>query len=253
MQVARQLSGENECRSPRRLLLSAILLAVAFTAGVGCLSSGAKSPGGDPERMSESEYDIAADLWLRQNQPRGALEHALKAVELNEDNHLATHLVALIYLGFCGRSPAECRLAEAERYARLAVQGAPEFRDAKNTLAVILIHQKRYAEAIDLLRPLAADMLYQTPENAWGNLGWAYLETGQLERAIDALRRSVAAQPMFCVGSYRLGLAYERNGEPAPALEALNQGLAHKPAACQQIGQRYAEKHTDDRGDTCRP
>ncbi|HEX9622481.1 MAG TPA: hypothetical protein VF989_20195, partial [Polyangiaceae bacterium] len=72
--------------------------------------------------MSESEYDIASDLWLRQNRPREALEHALDAVELNEDNAEAHHLVALVYLDFCGRNADECRLSDAELHARRALE-----------------------------------------------------------------------------------------------------------------------------------
>ena len=85
--------------------------------------------------MSESEYDIARDLWLRRNQPREALAHALKAVDLDEGNAEAAHLVALLYLDFCSRGPTECRLSEAEKHARLALRNKPDFREAKNTLA----------------------------------------------------------------------------------------------------------------------
>jgi tetratricopeptide (TPR) repeat protein len=86
-----------------------------------------------------------------------------------------------------------------------------------------------------VLKPLAEDILYQTPEKAWGNLGWAYLEAGDVERAIDALRRSIAAQPLFCVGSYRLGLAYERRGELAPALTAFTRALETRAPECSQL------------------
>jgi len=182
--------------------------------------------------MSESEYDVARDLWLRRSQPREALSHALKAVELDEGNADAAHLAALLYLDFCSRGPAECRLPDAERYARQAVTSRPDFREAKNTLAVVLIHQKRYPDAIAVLKPLTEDILYQTPENAWGNLGWAYLEQGSLDLAIDALRRSVAAQPLFCVGHFRLGLAYERKQEAASALESFTRALETEAPGC---------------------
>src|SRR4051812_17661653 len=117
--------------------------------GIGCSSSSGTGPGAhDPARMSESEYDISRDLWLRRNQPREALAHALKAVDLDDSNADAAHLVALLYLDFCSRGPAECRLGEAEKHARLAMKDKPEFREAQNTLAVVLIHEKRYGEAV---------------------------------------------------------------------------------------------------------
>ena len=225
---------------PRRLLLGLALLSVLGLGVAGCQRSGPQVPsGGDPERMSESETDIAKDLWLRQNQPREALGHALDAVELDDRNAEALHLVALLYLDLCRRSPDDCRLEEAERHATLAVQVKRDFREATNTLGVVLIHRKKYDQAISVLKPLTGDILYQTPENAWGNLGWAYLEKGELEPAIDALSRSVAAQPVFCVGNYRLGLAYERKRQPAQALAALDRALGTDDPACQSLQEAY--------------
>lgn len=221
-----------------------LLLAWGSVLGAsGCAGSSANRPaGGDPERMSESENDIASDLWLRQNRPREALEHALDAVQLDEDNAEAHHLVALIYLDFCGRSADECRLREAERHARRALELRKDFREAKNTLGVVLIHEKRFGDAVSVLQPLTRDMLYQTPENAWGNLGWAYLELGRLDDAIDALRRSVAAQPLFCVGNYRLGLALEKKGQPARAAMALTQALETPEPACKRLQLAWAAR-----------
>jgi Tfp pilus assembly protein PilF len=197
--------------------------------------SGSARPAADPVRQSESEYDIARDLWLRRGQVREALDHALKAVELDSEHAEAFHLVALLYLDFCARSPAECRLGEAEKAAARALELKQDFREARNTLGVVLIHAKRPRDAIAVLRPLSEDILYQTPEKAWGNLGWAYYEAGDVERAIDALRRSIAAQPLFCVGSYRLGLAYERRGELAPALAAFTRALETQAPECSKL------------------
>jgi tetratricopeptide (TPR) repeat protein len=198
-----------------------------------CSSGSGAAPGAqDPTRRAETEYDIARDLWLRRGDPRTALEHALKAAKLDDENPEALHLVALLYLDFCSRNAAECRLQEAERYARRAVEVKSDFREAKNTLAVVLIHEHRADEAAKILVPLTQDILYQTPEDAWGNLGWAYLELGKLEPAVDALRRSVAAQPQFCVGNYRLGVAYEKLGEMPLAEGAYTTALETEAPGC---------------------
>jgi tetratricopeptide (TPR) repeat protein len=182
--------------------------------------------GQDVDQKSIAEYDVARDLWLRRNQPREALDHALKAFELDDENAEAAHLVALLYLDFCRTSPGECRLDEAARFASQALEIFPKYREARNTLGVIHIHQKQYAKAIATLKPLSQDILYQTPENAWGNLGWAYLESGQTEQAIDALQRAIAAQPAFCVGHYRLGQAYEKKKDLRAAVNAYNRAVS---------------------------
>ncbi len=220
-----------------------LLLVAMALAPLACGGRGANVPaGGDPDKMSDSEYDLARDLWLRQGKAREALGHALKAVDLNEDNAEASHLVALLYLDFCQRGPDECRLKEAEKYARGALAAKSDFREAKNTLAVILIHEKRYDDAVGVLKPLTQDILYQTPENAWGNLGWAYLEKGDLARAIDALQRSVAAQPLFCVGNYRLGQAYAKKHELSSALEAYTRALQTDSPACKALQDAFAAR-----------
>ncbi len=192
-------------------------------------------PGSDPERMSQAEMEVARDLWLRQNLAREGLKHALRAAELDNDNAEAAHLVALIYLDFCQHSAAECRLPEAEKFARSALRARSDYREAKNTLGVILIHEKRASEAVPLLQELANDMLYTTPEDAWGNLGWAYQELGQTSAAIDALSRAVAAQPMFCVGNFRLGLAYESQKRFFEALGAFTRALETDHPSCQSL------------------
>jgi type IV pilus assembly protein PilF len=209
---------------------------------LGSACSAPQSPGGgqDPESQSVAEYDIARDLWLNRGEPRDALEHVLKAIALDQENAEAAHLAALVYLDFCRQGADACRLAEAERHARAALEIKPDFREARNTLGVTLVHQKRYADAIAVLRPLTEDMLYRTPENAWGNIGWALLEQGSLAEAISALQRSVAAQPDFCVGHYRLGLALERLGKPAEALAAFTQALSAAAGRCQGLQEAYA-------------
>jgi tetratricopeptide (TPR) repeat protein len=189
-----------------------------------------------------AEYDIATDLWVNRGQPRQALEHALQAVTLDDENAEATHLVALLYLDFCNRDPDECHLDQAEKHARLALSLRDDFREAKNTLGVVLIHAKRYPAAIAVLQPLSQDILYQTPENAWGNLGWAYLENGQTEKAIDALLRSTAVQPDFCVGHYRLGLAYERKRDLDGATAAYTRALEVDHPRCRALQVAWAAR-----------
>jgi len=196
----------------------------------------------DPERESVAEYDIAKDLFLNRRQPREALSHVLKALELDDENADAEHLAALIYLYFCAASTDECRLGEAEKHARRAVELRKDFREASNTLGVVLVHEKKYDEAIAVLEPLANDMLYATPETAWGNLGWAYLLKGDADKAVESLQRSVALQPDFCVGAYRLGLAFEKKGDDKAARDAFSRALETDRRECKLMQDAFRER-----------
>jgi type IV pilus assembly protein PilF len=227
---------------PRVIAAAAMSLAWSWAAVACGPSEAAQNPAQSESAQSLAEVDLAQDLWLQRGEPRLALDHTLKAIELDEDNAEAAHLAALLYLDFCNRDAQECRLDDAERYARQAIAIRDDFREAQNTLAVVLIHQKKYADAIAVLRPLSQDILYQTPENAWGNLGWAELELGHTEAAIEALRRSTAVQPEFCVGFYRLGLAYERKADLPSALDAYTRALKVDHPRCRALQVAYAAR-----------
>lgn len=215
---------------------------MAFASAASACSA---APGSSPEAAQRSigEYDLAREAFQR-GQLREALDHVQKSLDLDEENGDAAYLGAITLLAFCAavedpKASTDCRLEDAERFARQALEVNPEMRDAKNTLGVILVHQRRYDEAIAVLRPLAEDILYGSPEKSWGNLGWAYLLKGDNDLAIDALRRAVASQPLFCVGHYRLGLAYEKRGELAPAREAFTRALEINQPECQRFQDAY--------------
>lgn len=214
-----------------RPLFTALWLATASACSHGCFAG---TPSPEDQKKSVAESDVAKDYWLNKGQLRPALDHALQAAELDDRNAKAAHLVALIYLDFCSTS-GDCRMQEAETFARAAVDLDPEFREAQNTLGVILVHLKAYDRAIAVLKQLSEDMLYRTPENAWGNLGWAHLEAGHLDEAIDALRRAVAVQPGFCVGHFRLGSALEKKRSYRQSLAAYSSALDNDHVACQRL------------------
>ncbi|WP_437969610.1 tetratricopeptide repeat protein [Sorangium sp. So ce260] len=188
------------------------------------------------ETRSIAEYDLARDAF-QHGRLREALAHVEQALSLDEGNAEAAYLGALILLGFCAGDvhSSDCRFDSAEKMARRALEANPEMRDAKNALGVILVHQRRYDEAIAVLKPLTEDILYASPEKSWGNLGWAYLLKGSNDEAIDALRRAVAAQPLFCVGQYRLGLAYEKRGELDLAREAFTKAVETDQPECRRL------------------
>lgn len=206
----------------------------AVVSAIAC--SPPASPAQEPEQQSLAMYNLARES-REAGRLRESLQQVQKALELDEGNANAAYLGAVVHLQFCAadEKSSDCRFDEAEKYARKALDANPELRDAKNALGVILVHERRFDEAVNVLKPLAHDILYNSPESAWGNLGWAYLERGSYDDAIDALRRSIAAQPLFCVGAYRLGLAYEKKNDFVAAREALTKALETPSPDCQKL------------------
>jgi Tfp pilus assembly protein PilF len=222
--------------------LFGLLCASVVVASLGCGPKGSTQPGAQsPERQSDAEYDVALDLFGK-GQNRVALDHIRKSIDLNEDNDRALYLASAIHLSFCagdlGFSAPDCNLAEAERYARLALKAKDDFRDARNMLGQILINEKKYAEALGVLEPLTKDAAYAEPHLAWGNFGWAQVLSGQLDAGIASLKNSIT-NPKFCVGHYRLGVAFERKGDFAQAEASFTNAVSVDNPSCQTLQEAW--------------
>jgi type IV pilus assembly protein PilF len=202
-----------------------------------CGFKGTDAPAVNPERQSQSEYDVARDYFFHR-EPRLALDHCRRAISLDPQNAKALYFASLIHLSFCSgklelRDP-DCRLKDAETYARRALTVNESFREAKNTLGQILILQGRYQEAVDVLTPLTQDPAFESNYLAWGNLGWAQVLAGRIDEGIDSLKNSIT-EPRFCVGFYRLGVAYEKKGDLAAAEQSLSHALAVDAPECRSL------------------
>lgn len=220
------------------IAMLALAVAGCVAAATGCTGKGSQNPNAQSiERQSDAEYQLAVDLLTKDN-PRAALDHAVKAINLNEENDKAQYFVAAIYAKFCStnrglRSP-ECKLGEIEKYARAAIKANGEFRDAKNLLGSTLTLEKRCKEAIAILEPLTKDPAYIHPHFAWGNLCDAQLCDGQLDAAVASCKNSVAAEPRFCVGYHRLGLTFEKKNDFASAEPSFTSAVSADPG-CEEL------------------
>lgn len=228
-------------------LFDAVRERSSFVASVGlgvgislsaCAGHAGPANAASPERQSDAEYDVARDLFQKGN-PRAALDHALKAVEQNEDNDKAQYFVGVIHLSFCstnlGLAAPDCRLSEVEKYARAALKANPQFRDATNMLGQVLIDEGKAKEAVQVLEPLTRDPAYIHPYFAWGNLGWAQVQDGQIDAGIASLKNAVASEPRFCVGQYRLGAAYEKKGELSLADQSFTSAVTTADPNCENL------------------
>src|SRR5437870_5765025 len=101
------------------------LIAAAIGTG-GCTGKGGQQPNAkSPEVQSDAEYDLAKDFFVK-GKPREALDHANKAVALNEDNDKAHYMVGAILMQFCssnrGLDAPDCKLADVEKATRNALK-----------------------------------------------------------------------------------------------------------------------------------
>ncbi len=85
------------------------------------------------------------------------------------------------------------RLAEAEQWARAAVQRFPETAAAWEGLGRLLFEHGEAGEAADVL----GQVVDRQPGNgaAWHNLGMAQLRAGQIDAAVESLEQSLRVRP----------------------------------------------------------
>ncbi len=238
--------GQIVTRSPHRpppSLLAPCALALAFCAGCTPKASSSGPMAQSPERQAESETDLAVDA-LRAGRLHEALDHANKAVELDDSNAKSLYVTSLIYLGFCdaeGMKSPNCRLADSEKFARRALSADERLRDARNELGVVLTHEQKYAEAMKVLEPLTKDPSYESSSFAWGNYGWAQVLAGKVDDGITSLRNSIT-DPRFCTGHYRLGMAYEKKNDLLAAEKSFTDALGVGLAECANLQEAWFER-----------
>jgi Tfp pilus assembly protein PilF len=224
-------------------IASFLTLSLATAAVAACGGKGADAPA-NAERQSDIQYAIARD-YFDKGQPRLALEHCHKAIELNDQNARALYFASAVHLYFCNGklefTDPDCHLGDAEKYARRALQAQDGFREAKNLLGQILIDEKKYPEAITVLEPLTKDPSFESSYLAWGNLGWAQVLAGQIDTGIDSLKKAIT-EPRFCVGHYRLGVAYEKKGDLAAAEQSLTNALDVEAPECKNLQDAWEER-----------
>jgi type IV pilus assembly protein PilF len=222
-------------RSPAQTMAMALVAMALVLAACTAVQTGQRT-------RAEALRDLG-EARLVDGAPRAALRELLEAERLNPSDPRVHNLLGLAYDGLDRRDLA------ARHYAR-ALELKPDFSEARNNLAVVLLKQARYDEAISHLERILEDLLYPTPQVAACNLGWAYYRTGRQQAAEQNYRRALAYYEKgtppdqtfvrALVGLGRVLLVQERAEE---ALEPLQTAAGLIPERAEihfELGRAYA-------------
>jgi Tfp pilus assembly protein PilF len=117
------------------------------------------------------------------------------------------------------RQDATRKFREAEQRFRRAVELRPTLAEAWNNLAVAALSLQEWDAAITASEEALKNPGYASPEIARANLGWAFFQKKESQRAWKELHEAVARAPSFCVGRYRLAKVYVDRGDMEQAAE----------------------------------
>lgn len=125
-----------------------------------------------------------------------------------------------------GLAQSEQDLEGAIRSFRHVLALAPGHSLARYNLALVLKRADRLPEAIEQL----ARVIGTEPRaEAHYTLGVIYWHQGDLERAADALRAAVSAEPRYAEAHYALGAVLKDRQDLMGAVDALRRALALRP------------------------
>ena len=109
----------------------------------------------------------------------------------------------------------------AETHFKKALEIRPAFHQARANFGALLLEQKRWQAAVDVIEPLVGATLYATPWVPYNNLGMAYEGLGQKRRALESFKMAVFHNPLFCLGLNNLGRLYRELHDTELAFDTL--------------------------------
>lgn len=172
-------------------------------------------------KKAEYHYKLGANYFAEHLIPQ-SIRELLLSLEQNPHNPDAHHLLGFIYMG-------RRNYPEAIRYFRTAIEQRPDFYICLNNLGTAFIASARWEEAVALYEDLVTKPMYNTPELAYNNLGWAYYNLGQYERAQEHLEMAVFLKEELCLAYNNLGLTYLKLNNPVGADRAFNNAITRCP------------------------
>jgi type IV pilus assembly protein PilF len=160
--------------------------------------------------------------YLREGNPNLAVKSLMEAAEADPDDPEIAYSLALSYreLGVFDRSIAAFKRALALK---------PDFPQAVNNMGVTYLLMGRWDEAISCFNKAAGTISYATPHYAYLNLGLAYYQKEDYQKAISYYKEALRIDSSFVMAYENLGLAYEALGEWDKARDAYQSSISHEP------------------------
>jgi Tfp pilus assembly protein PilF len=152
-----------------------------------------------------------------------ALQELLAALRIKDEYPDAHLLAGIIYLG-------RSLHLQAIRHFKRAVEIKPDFFMAHNNLGAAYLAAERWQEAADLYNTLVGNILYASPGHGHNNLGWAYYNMGNADRARRHYFMAIQLAPELCPPYNNLGLLLLDQSRLDRSAKYLNRAIKRCPS-----------------------
>ena len=216
----------------RRKIGIFIIILFSFVC-IGCAGNRAAT------KKKAMAFENLGMAFVRDGNLRAGLANLLEAVKLEPEKPDLHHNVAVVY-----RNLGEYKLALPHFKKALALK--PRFPEAQNNLGTLHVLLKDWDRAIECFQKAVNDVLYKTPHIGYNNLGLAYYNKGEHQKAIDRYRHALKLFPSYSRCYRNLGLAYEAFNKWALAIDAYEKAIFFTPeyaAAHLSLGTLYLKLH----------
>lgn len=137
-----------------------------------------------------------------------------EAVRLEPSSAVYRNTLGVVYLHYLGKP------VDAQAEFQKAVELDTAYAEAHANLGVALAQQGKWEDAVPAYRKAISLPIYPTPEVAYANLGWAYLNLSRPREAEESYRTAIQLQPKFAQAHYFLGVVLDRQGRKDEAKAA---------------------------------
>jgi type IV pilus assembly protein PilF len=141
-------------------------------------------------------------------------------------------------LGLCYR--AKNRMVDALAHFNKAVNLKPNYTPARNSLGRAYLEIGELDKAIAIFQEITKDALYATPHFPLANLGLAYYKKGDYPTALEYYHQALKLEPNFVFALHGLGSTYLAMNNGRMALNYLERALQLAPKVA-EIHFEYAE------------
>jgi type IV pilus assembly protein PilF len=204
----------------KKLRLLFILALIIISSGLSIIAC-APTNNDILKKQADASRNLG-EVYMNQGQYTAALKELLEAEQKYPNDPMINNSLGLAYL-------AKERPDLAVEHFKKAVKLQPDFSPAVNNLGNAYLRLNQWDAAIEQFQLLSDDLIYATPHYPLTNIGFAYYNKGDFEKAEKYYQEALKLQPKFPIALRGLGRTYLKRGEIAQAQQVLFEAISSEP------------------------